>query len=197
MSAAAEAALAEAVAALRAGEVVGLPTETVYGIGVDPSLPDATDRLFAVKRRPESAPLPVLVASPQEADSLAFLDERARRLIAAYWPGPLTLVLRRRPEVSFRLGGDEGTIGLRCPDQPLTRRLLGLTGPLAVTSANLHGGAPATTPQELREALGGSVRVVLDDGRCAGTPSSVLSLVGAEPQLLREGALPARQLLES
>ncbi|HET9092699.1 MAG TPA: L-threonylcarbamoyladenylate synthase, partial [Acidimicrobiales bacterium] len=122
------------------------------------------------------------------------LDERARRLIASFWPGPLTLVLRRRPGVVLHLGGDETTVGLRCPGQPIARRLLERTGPLAVTSANRHGEPPATTAEALAAVLGDAVAVVVDGGTCGGAPSSVLSLVGPEPVLLREGALSPADL---
>ncbi len=189
-----EAELEGAVRAVRAGEVIGIPTDTVYGIGIDPSRPDATRRLFAAKGRPEHLALPVLVATAQDAGDLAELDERARRLIASFWPGPLTLVLRRRPGVVLHLGGDETTVGLRCPGQPIARRLLERTGPLAVTSANRHGEPPATTAEALAAVLGGAVAVVVDGGTCGGAPSSVLSLVGPEPVLLRNGALSAAEL---
>lgn len=183
-----------AVRAVRAGEVIGIPTDTVYGIGIDPARPDATRRLFAAKGRPEHLALPVLVASEADAGELAELDERARRLIGAFWPGPLTLVLRRRPGVVLHLGGDETTVGLRCPGQPIARRLLERTGPLAVTSANRHGEPPATTAEALAAVLGDAVAVVVDGGTCGGAPSSVLSLVGPEPVLLREGALSSADL---
>ncbi len=183
-----------AVRAVRAGEVIGIPTDTVYGIGIDPARPDATRRLFAAKGRPEHLALPVLVANEADAGELAELDERARRLIGAFWPGPLTLVLRRRPGVVLHLGGDETTVGLRCPGQPIARRLLERTGPLAVTSANRHGEPPATTAEALAAVLGDAVAVVVDGGTCGGAPSSVLSLVGPEPVLLREGALSSADL---
>lgn len=187
--------LEEATAALRAGEVIGLPTETVYGVGVLPYLPDATQRLFAVKQRPETTPLPVLIADAERASELAVLDERAEAIIAAFWPGPLTVVLPRRLGVRLYLGGDGATVGLRCPDQPITRELLARVGPLAVTSANLHGMAPARSAAELRQSLGSGVRLIVDGGRCEGEPSTVVSLVGSDVTFLREGALSPSEIL--
>lgn len=182
-------AIAEAIGAIRTGEVIGLPTDTVYGIGVDPLRPDATARVFAVKRRPEAFPLPVLVASPEDARELGELGELGEKLAAAFWPGPLTLVVPRKSGAFLHLGGEDSTVGVRCPDRPLTRRLLEQSGPLAVTSANLHGRPPATTAAALRHALGPAVRVVIDDGECSGVPSTVVSLVSGEPLVLREGSI--------
>lgn len=186
--------IAAAAEAVRDGEVVGLPTETVYGIGVDPALPDATRRIFEVKKRPESVAIPLLIAEPADAALFAELDDRASGLIERYWPGPLTLVLPRLPQVDFHLGGDATTVGLRCPAQPTALALLAECGPLAVTSANRHGEAPARTAAELRSSLGRGVRVVVDGGRCEGKPSTVLSLIGREPTVLREGALSFSEL---
>ena len=189
-----EAGLARAVDAVRAGEVIGIPTDTVYGLGADPWRPETAGRLFAIKGRPESVALPVLVGDPAAADELAELDERALRLAAAFWPGPLTLVVRRRRGVELHLGGEAATVGIRCPGRELTRTLLRRTGPLAVTSANRHGERPFTEASEL---AGLGVSVVVDGGTCDGAPSSVVSLVGDTIEVLREGALSEDVLLEA
>jgi L-threonylcarbamoyladenylate synthase len=189
-----QAELDEAVAALGRGEVVGLPTETVYGIGADPFLPGATGRLFAAKRRPETTALPVLVGEAETAFELGEIDAKTSALLRAFWPGPLTVVVARRPGLALELGGDESTIGLRCPDQPVARQLLRRAGPLAVTSANLHGEAPVRSAAELEKTLGPAVSVILDDGPCQGTPSSVVSLIG-QPKLLRQGAVSMEAIL--
>lgn len=189
----------QAVTALARGEVIGLPTETVYGIGVDPFLKGATGRLFAAKKRPETTALPVLVSEPAVAYELAEIDSKVGAVLGTFWPGPLTVVLRRRAGLGIELGGDESTIGLRCPDQPVARELLERSGPLAVTSANLHGEPPLRTAEALRAKLGDAVSVVLDDGPCQGTPSSVVALLG-EPRVLREGTVSLdsiRAVLES
>jgi tRNA threonylcarbamoyl adenosine modification protein (Sua5/YciO/YrdC/YwlC family) len=110
--------------------------------------------------------------------------------MARFWPGALTLVLPRHPGVVADLGHDEATIGLRCPDHALARELCRIVGPLATTSANLHGERTATTAQEVEDLFGAAVPVVLDGGTCEGAPSTVVDCTGAEPKLLREGRIP-------
>jgi len=179
------------VAALNAGRVVAIPTDTVYGLAVDPRCRGATDALFSLKHRPLSLELPVLVAGIAQAEALAGprgLPSGASRLAGRFWPGPLTMVVERRRDVDWLLGGDGRTIGLRCPAHPVARRLCELVGPLATTSANVHGADPCTTADAVRRALGSSV-VVVDGGRCAGLPSTVVSLIGDDPKCLREGAV--------
>ena len=183
---------ADAVAALAAGEVVAIPTDTVYGLAVDPRPPSATGRLFAVKGRPETVALPVLVADVTTAGQLGVLDERAARLVERYWPGALTIVVGRR-HVSFELGGDPATIGLRCPDHPVALRVLGASGPLAVTSANRHGERPSRSAAEVVAAFGETL-LVLDGGLCDGEPSTVVSISSDRVACLREGAIPMREI---
>ncbi len=178
-----------AVEALATGLVVAVPTDTVYGLAVDPRRAGAVGRVFAVKQRPEQFPLPVLVADPAELADLAVVTPAAERLAGRYWPGPLTLVLPRRPGLGFELGGDGRTIGIRCPDDTFVRELLGRTGPLAVTSANRHGEPPLHTADAVRELFGARVSVVLDGGVCDGRPSTVVSLSDEGLRSLREGVL--------
>lgn len=177
--------------ALRAGQLVGLPTDTVYGLAADAFRTGAADRLFAAKRRPRDVDLPVLVAGEDQARDLATgIPDVAFRLMERFWPGALTLVLPRDPDVVADLGDDEATIGLRCPDHDVALELCRRVGPLATTSANLHGQPTATTAQEVTDLFGAAVPVVLDGGTCAGSPSTVLDCTGAEPKLLREGRIP-------
>ncbi len=187
----------EAVAALRAGLVVGVPTDTVYGLAVDPWRPGATDRLFAVKSRPHGVALPVLVADAGQAlQLLGMVPERAEALMDAFWPGALTIVVPAPPDLGADLGGDGTTVGVRCPDHSLVRALTAATGPLAVTSANRHGGAPFPSAAALAAGLDG-VEVVLDGGPCAGEPSTVVAVEGRGLRLLRPGVLwPSVQALE-
>ena len=186
--------LDEVVQLLEEGNVVAVPTDTVYGLAVDPRRPGAVGRVFALKKRPEQFALPVLISSPGEAEGLGEATPAAARLISAYWPGPLTLVMPRRAGVSLDLGGDPSTIGLRCPANDLVRGLLRRTGPLAVTSANGHGEAPLHTAQQVRERFGEGLAAVLDGGRCDGRASTVVSLIGAEVTCLREGELAFDEL---
>jgi tRNA threonylcarbamoyl adenosine modification protein (Sua5/YciO/YrdC/YwlC family) len=183
-------ALARARQALEAGLLVALPTDTVYGLAVDPAQKGAADRVFAAKRRPRGVELPVLVADVEQALSLAQAPAPwVHRLMVQLWPGPLTLVVSRAPGLQIDLGDDRATIGLRCPDHPVPRALCRLAGPLAVTSANHHGQPPLSTASEVAEVFGGEVEVILDGGRCAGVPSTVIDGTGPEPRCLRDGGL--------
>ncbi len=172
-----------------------LPTDTVYGIGVMPAVTGAVKALFHAKRRAESNPLPVLGATAESLGAVGHFDRVAVEFAEGFWPGPLTLVLPRAEGWTYYLGGeDPGTVAVRIPACRIARELLAQSGPLAVSSANRSGGAPATTVAEAREMLGHSVEVYLDGGVRSGAASTVLSLVGA-PVVLREGAIPASELL--
>ena len=183
--------LAEAVRALADGQPVAIPTDTVYGLAVDPFRPGATDRLFAAKRRPHDVNLPVLVTGVEQALELATaVPDGAVVLMERFWPGPLTIVLPSRPDLGADLGEDEATVGVRCPRHPVPRALCERTGPLATTSANLHGQPTLTTAQEVVAVFAKTVPVVLDGGPCHGLPSTVVDCTGQEPKLLRAGRVP-------
>jgi len=191
-------AIEAAAATLRSGGIVGLPTDTVYGLAADPFHTGASDRLFAVKRRPRTVELPVLVADAEQALSLAIaVPEAALRLMERYWPGPLTLVLPRRPDLNADLGTDDATIGVRCPGHPVPRALCRAVGPVATTSANRHHDAPVTTAEQLAAVFGQSVELILDAGCCDAPPSTVVDCTGAEPRPLREGRLTWAEVLEA
>lgn len=182
--------VAQAVAAIQRGEIVVLPTDTVYGVG---ARPETAAAIFDLKSRPRDKALPVLGSDVVQLGEVAELDDSARALAAEHWPGPLTLVVRRNPAFTADLGGiDDGTVAIRVPAHPIALEVLRATGPLAVTSANLSGEPPATTYEDAC-ALAPEL-VCLDGGTCGGLPSTVLSLVG-EPRILREGALPPGPLL--
>jgi tRNA threonylcarbamoyl adenosine modification protein (Sua5/YciO/YrdC/YwlC family) len=184
----------EAAAALRDGLVVLLPTDTVYGLAVDPTRPGATDRLYRLKRRPTDVPLPVLAADADQAFGLADgVPASAHRLAERFWPGGLTLVLARRPGLGLDLGGpDDATIGVRVPDDEIVRRLAREVGPLATTSANRHGlPTPATADEVLAQLGDGAheVAVVLDGGARSGPASTVVAWRGGRVVVLRPGAV--------
>jgi L-threonylcarbamoyladenylate synthase len=183
-------------AALR-GELIVLPTDTVYGIGTRPDDPAATARLFEAKRRPRDLELPVLVPRVEAAREIAVFDERASRIAGSCWPGALTMVLPRTgTSKDWDLGGTRATIGVRMPRDPTALALLGRTGPLAVTSANLSGRRTPETCPEVEALFAGVVTVYLClEGPLRGRPSTVLDLT-AEPRVIREGAIPEHELLE-
>ena len=191
-----EASLLAALEALAEGQIVGIPTDTVYGLAADPSRPGATERLFEAKRRSRDLDLPVLVASVEQAISLTTaVPAIATTLMHRFWPGPLTLVLPRRPDLVADLGEDEATIGIRCPAHPVPLALCAKGGPLATTSANLHGEPTSETAEEVVAVFGDTVPVVLDGGRRSGSPSTVVDCTGVEPRLLREGRVPWAEVI--
>jgi L-threonylcarbamoyladenylate synthase len=179
----------DAVEAVRAGGLIVVPTDTVYGIGCAPSDPDAIDRLFEAKRRPRRLVLPVLVADAAAAERLAWMDDRARRLAERFWPGAVTLVLPRSEESdSWPLGEERDTIGLRVPASETALELLRAAGPLAVTSANLSGAPTPATCEEVRAVFAADVAVYLcADEQIAGRASTVVDV--ASGSILREGDL--------
>ncbi|HZB79410.1 MAG TPA: L-threonylcarbamoyladenylate synthase [Actinomycetota bacterium] len=190
--------LGDAAAAARGGELIVFPTDTVYGIGTRPDDPAATARVFEAKRRPLDLELPVLVATVQAARAVAAFDERAERLAAALWPGPLTLVMPRGAHAStWDLGGDPATVGVRAPHHPMALALLAKTGPLAVTSANLSGRPPAETCDELHACFGDRVSVYLcQEDPMDGVASTVLDLAHGPATVIREGSLPREALIK-
>jgi len=185
-----------AARALASSEVVAIPTDTVYGLAVDPVRPGATDRLFALKARPRQVRLPVLVAGGEQVlEVAAVVPDLARRLMTRFWPGALTLVLPRRPDSTADLGADGATVAVRCPAHRVAVAVCEAAGPLATTSANLHGQEPLTTAEAVRATFGGALAVVLDGGTCSGLPSTVVDCAGSEPQLLRQGHIPWEEVL--
>lgn len=179
------------VEALLAGEPVVIPTDTVYGVAALPSVPGATARLYALKDRRPDVPLAVLVADVAALDGLAAtVDDRTAALVAAHWPGPLTVVVRRHPDrAGWDLGGDPGTVGVRCPDDPLVRAVAARTGPIATTSANRSGEPTPPTAAEAAASLTGPVAVVADGGTRDGQASTVVDLTVDPWRILRQGAL--------
>ncbi|MER3456647.1 MAG: threonylcarbamoyl-AMP synthase [candidate division GAL15 bacterium] len=184
-----------AVEALRAGEVLVYPTDTVYGLGCDATRPAAVRRVFEIKGRPPDQPVPVLLADPRQAEELAEVPDGARRLMRRFWPGPLTIVLRSRGVVAELVTAGTGTVGLRVPDHPVPRALVRACGfPLVGTSANSTGrSAPVTVAQVLSD-LDGRVGLILDGGRLAGRPSTVVDCTGDRPRVLRPGPIPAEAI---
>lgn len=170
---------------------MAVPTDTVYGLAVDPSQPHATAALFALKGRPDAQALPVLVAGTGEARALVAPEAwtpALERLVDTMWPGALTVVMARRAGLDWDLGGDHATIGLRVPAAEPVLRLCRVVGPLATTSANRHGERPCTTAVEVVSAFGTELAVV-DGGRRDSPPSTVVDLTGPAPSCGRQGAI--------
>lgn len=175
--------------------VVALPTDTVYGLAAIVFDPAGVDRLYAVKGRNHTKAIAVLLAEPAQLDLVARdLPEAARRLAAAFWPGPLTLVVPKRKEVPDIVSADE-SIGVRIPDHPVARSLIARSGPLAVTSANLSGAENAVTALEVLEQLKGRIDLILDGGRApGGLPSTVVDCRSEPLKVLREGPISLERI---
>ena len=190
--------IAEAVSAARRGELVVLPTDTVYGIGADAFTPRAVSALLDAKGRGRDMPAPVLVGSVRAAQALVEdLGTYGQDLVDEFWPGALTLVCRANSTLAWDLGDAKGTVAIRMPLHQLTLELLKETGPMAVSSANRSGAPPARTADDAEAQLGESVAVYLDDGPSGDTPpSSIVDLTGAVPRLLRAGAISEERLRE-
>jgi len=186
-----------AVEVLRRGGLVAFPTETVYGLGADASNPEAVRRIFTVKGRPATHPLIVHLGEvAMVKEWAAEVPDAAWSLAEAYWPGPLTLVLRRGDGVPGEVTGGLPTVGLRVPAQPLARQLLAAFGSgLAAPSANRFGRVSPTTADHVRADLGDAVDLVLDGGPCpVGVESTIVDCTGAEPVVLRPGGVAVEEL---
>ncbi|MEQ1776535.1 MAG: L-threonylcarbamoyladenylate synthase, partial [Burkholderiales bacterium] len=189
--------ITRAVATLRAGGLVAFPTETVYGLGADASNPDAIKKVFAAKGRPHDHPLIVHVASSSQLTEWARdIPSAAHTLAKKFWPGPLTLILKRAPGVSDLVTGGQDTVAIRVPSHPVAQALLqafggGVVGP----SANRFGRVSATTADHVRQEFGDAVDCILDGGACdVGIESTIIDLSGSKPALLRPGWITAAQI---
>jgi tRNA threonylcarbamoyl adenosine modification protein (Sua5/YciO/YrdC/YwlC family) len=185
-----------AVTAARGGELIVLPTDTVYGIGADAFIPAAVTTMLAAKGRGRNMPPPVLVGTARAAAALVDdLGAFGQDLIDEFWPGALTLVFRASPTLMWDLGDTKGTVALRMPLHAVALDVLKQTGPLAVSSANRHGQPAAVTVDEAEQQLGEAVSVYLDGGPCVGNvPSTILDLTGTIPKVLRAGAISVDRL---
>jgi L-threonylcarbamoyladenylate synthase len=190
--------LAAAVTAVLNGELVVLPTDTVYGIGADAFSPRAVTRLLAAKGRGRDMPPPVLVGTVRAATALVEdLGPDGQRLIDEFWHGGLTIVCRAARTLNWDLGDTKGTVAIRMPEDAVALDLLRETGPMAVSSANLTGQPAATTAVMAREQLGEAVSVYLDNGTVTGgVASTIVDLTGPQPRLLRRGAISVGRLRE-
>ena len=186
--------ITHAIDLLRAGKILSIPTETVYGLGADASNPLALRQIFALKNRPMDHPLIVHVANVEKAKEWVFWDDKADALVENYWPGPLTLILKKRPHVLPEVSGGLDSLGIRVPNHPLTLKLLSqFKGGIAAPSANRFGRISPTTAQHVREEFGNKV-FVLDGGNCEiGMESTIVDLYNG-PAILRPGAVSLEEV---
>lgn len=185
---------------LRAGGVIAFPTDTVYGVGAHALQPAAVERLYLVKERPRHLAIPLLLGRAEDLEMVvAQVPEVARRLIARFWPGGLTIVLPRSPVVPDIVTAGSANVAVRLPDHPVPRALaMGLGAPICGTSANLSGHKSPITAQDVLADLEGRIDLLLDGGPCpGGIESSIVDVTGPRPRLLREGAIKRQALAEA
>ncbi len=188
--------IAAAVEAVKNGELVVLPTDTIYGIGADAFTPYAVTALLNAKGRGRNVPPPVLVGSRHTLDGLVYsLPRTARELADAFWPGALTIVVEHAPSLQWDLGETGGTVAVRMPLHPVALEVLREIGPMAVSSANKTGQPAALTAEQARDQLGYAVRSYLEAGPCPDpVPSTIVDVTGDVPRVLRDGAVPLEKL---
>jgi L-threonylcarbamoyladenylate synthase len=188
--------IAAAVSAVRRGDLVVLPTDTLYGIGCDAFKKHAVNALQRAKGRGRDTPPPVLIGSRRTLDGLAYrLPRVARDLAEAFWPGGLTIIIEHAKSLDWDLGDTQGTVAVRMPLHPVALEVLRETGPMAVSSANKHGQPPATTAAEAKEQLGYAVRAYLDGGPCpVPMPSTIVDVSRDLPRVLRSGTVSVERL---
>ena len=194
-----EAAISGAAGALRAGGLVVLPTDTVYGLAAALDRPEAIARVFVAKGRPPDLALPVLISEASAMERLAVdVPVAARGLTAEFWPGALTVVLPKSDLVPDEVTAGRATVGLRLPDCELARGIIAACGgALAVTSANISGADAPRTVAQMPDGLRAQVALIVDAGECpGGVPSTVVDLSVAPPRILREGAIPRQRIMQ-
>jgi len=189
-----ELAVSEAAQALNEGKLVLLPTDTVYGIAAIPTNKGAVEEIFQRKNRLDDQACAVLVSDALQASELVVSSKEFELLSQRFWPGPLTVVAGRSIHLGYFLGGDENSIGVRCPDHRFMQSLTKVVGPLAVTSANRSGLQTPENAKEAAEELGDNL-LVIDGGECKGKPSTVVNLLSDKAEILREGALCSDDLI--
>lgn len=190
----------QAVRAYGEGGVIAYPTETFYGLGVDPFNLSAVERLFTLKGRAEDKPVALIIKDEAMLKRVALdVPENARRLMKKFWPGPLTIILKANPGVPPSLIGRTGKVGVRVSSSPVTQKLIkALNAPLTATSANPTNKPPATAPEEVISYFNGSIDVLIDGGRLAGRlPSTLVDLTGERPVILRPGEIPDEEVMKA
>ena len=189
--------LAGIVSALNSGDVIVYPTDTLYGLGADIYNDEAVKRIFQLKKRGFDQPLSVAVANLGDLEDIAFVDDRVRRVAEEFLPGSLTIVLKKKNVISDLVTAGSDTIAIRIPDNPIALRLLEVFGPLTCTSANIHGDDTSANVDDIRKDFEEDIMVYIDAGQLGGMPSTIIDLSGDDPQILREGAIPGKEILKA
>ena len=181
--------------AVENGELIVYPTETVYGIGADIFNESAIKKLFVAKNRPFDMPLSVAVSSKEMMATIAVMDERAEKLVDAFLPGPLTIIIKKKPIVPDIVTSMSEKVGIRIPDHEIALKIIDRVGPIVATSANLHSHPDAVKSKEAENDLGDSVNTYIDSGPCSlGKPSTIVWLMGDKMEIVRQGAITKKQI---
>ena len=182
---------------IKKGNLIVYPSETVYGIGADIFNEAAIKKLFMMKHRPFDMPLSVGVSDKKMAETIAFIDEDAEKLIDAFMPGPLTLIVKKKPCVPDIVTSNSHKAGIRIPDHPVAQNIIRRTGPIVATSANLHSKPDAVRIEEAKDDFGDAVSAYVDSGPCTmGKPSTIVWLMDGEVEIIRQGAITKEQIEE-
>lgn len=185
-----------AIEALKKGELILYPTDTLYALGADVYNETAVKQVFDIKRRPYSIPLPVAVSTIKEIESIAWMNETAQKISKRFLPGNLTIILKKKPLVPSLVTSGSDTIAIRIPRHPIALQLLSLYGPLTVTSANIHQKKTKGTVKEILRQLETPIPVCIHDGRKEGTASTIVDLSRKTPRIVREGSIREQELLD-
>ena len=185
-----------ALSVIQSGYLVAFPTDTVYGVGTSAFNNNAVEKIFLVKDRPNDRSIPVLLGDIADLEKVCTqVSPLALKLASHFWPGPLTIVVPKHPDIPESVSR-LATIGIRIPDHPVAEKLLRITGPLAVTSANLSGRNNPQSAGDVMEQLGGRIKMIIDGGRVGmGTASTVVNCLGSDPEILREGPISLKQIM--
>jgi len=188
--------LSKAITALRNGQVIVYPTDTLYGLGADIYNPEAVEKVFKIKKRQETSALPVAVADIDEIEKIAFVDENAKRLIKAFLPGKLTIILKKKDIVSEVVTGGLDKVAIRIPNNKIALELLSKFGPITATSANIHGKKPPVNIEDISMQFSKSdIAVYLDDGILDDKPSTIVDLTEKPFKIIRKGAISEKEIM--
>jgi L-threonylcarbamoyladenylate synthase len=190
--------LRKGIKALKAGELIVYPTDTLYALGADVFNTDAIKKVFEVKQRPSTEPLPIAVASLQDIEKIAIVNETITKIVKKFLPGPLTVVVKKKPNVLDHISGGRDSIAVRIPKSQVALELLSQIGPLTVTSANIHNQQPAGDIIGIQQQLQGkNISVFLDVGCLDGKPSTIVDLTGEKPLVLRAGVITEKEIQDA
>ena len=185
-----------AIKAVEKGEIIVYPTDTLYALGANIFNEEVIRRLFRIKKRPLSIPLPIAVFDYNDLDKIAYINKKTKKIVNKLLPGPLTLLLEKKKTIPKIVTGGLNTIAARIPNNEIALKLLSKTGPLTVTSANIHGKKTASIVKDLKKEFQNDVSIFLDDGKLNKSPSTIVNLTTEKPIIVRQGAIKIEQIMK-